>query len=82
MKSVEALLAFAPVTSFVAGANVVAGSGAAAKAGADGAHGLTSVYPLLGLGLLACLLASGLYLVSREMQTEQDEGRGNQNAPR
>lgn len=70
MKMIETLISVPILGSFAAGANVVSELEAAPAIVANGVSGVSTGYPLIGLGLISALLISGLYMVAREMHRE------------
>ena len=73
MKLVEALVSMPVLASFAAGASLVVGTEAAPAIARNGVDGISAASPVFALGVIAALLASGLYLIVREMRLEAQD---------
>ena len=76
MKTLEILVSMPILATFAAGANIVAGAETSTAFSAGSAEAMSGLTPVLALGaIVSLLLASGLYVMAREMRMEAIDQR-------
>ena len=75
MKTLEILVSMPILATFAAGANIVAGAETSTAFSAGSAEAMSGLTPVLALGAVSLLLASGLYVMAREMRMEAIDQR-------
>ena len=73
MKTVELLTGIPLIASLAGGASVISEMKSASAIAANGLDGDSYIYPIVGLGVIAALLISGLFMISREMRREMND---------